>query len=387
MSIPMDLMPLAGGKSRVKSTTYEKYVARNNLKGSKFWPGGYKTIHRKGYANPHPAKAKPARKPRAKKAPGARAPRKRAHSLTQGFHLKRHSTSRYKDKNGVLRRYPEVKNRSPSKMAAKRAKAAKYRAAAKARKAHKSASKHGGIAEFEAPIYGGAGGDYFQDYAQVGGHDQSMYGMYADPRIAGADYGMQGGYDMMDPRMAGAEMYYDPRYAGAIAPVVQDPYAEWAQARYAGGMEPFDQAPLIGGEFAMDTALVAGNKAARSRSRSHSHSRSKGKKAKKAKKPANKGKHLVRAHRSHSASGKGEMVLAHYAAPASPRRRRSAPHRRGGLEEPLIGGYEAPLIGGYDAPAFYPPITGGAFDFPMEPITARNGGKKHGKKKAHGKKH
>jgi len=98
-----------------------------------------------------------------------------------------------------------------------------------------------------------AGGeDYFQDYAHVGGAAMHpLYDSYAtyDPRVAGAyDYAY-------DPRVAGAyDMYYDaPRMAGAQMPI--DPYAEWAQARYAGndfGVAP----PLLG---AGDMDLTAGN--------------------------------------------------------------------------------------------------------------------------------
>jgi hypothetical protein len=219
-------------------------------------------------------------------------------------------------------------------------------------------ARRGGAAaaalDMNAPIYGRAGGEYFQDYAQVAGHDASAYGyadpriagaydMYADPRVAGASYD---NYGLPDPRYAGAEAYYDPRYAGAVVPQ-PDPYAEWAHARYAGAVDPF-QAPLIGGDT-MDAALVGGAK-------------------KKKKRGPTKGKHLVRAHKQRIPhSSHSHNIPAHMA--AKPMRR----GRRGGE-------VEMPLIGGYDAPAFYPPLTAG-YAFEHDALV----GGKHHKRRSSGR--
>jgi hypothetical protein len=214
-----------------------------------------------------------------------------------------------------------------------------------------SRRRHGGApVQQHQPMYGGAA-DYFQDYAQVGGAAAPSfydnYAAYADPRVAGA-YDMY--YDAVDPRVAGAyaaDYAVDPRYGGApLAPV--DPYADWAQARYAGAEAyGYDQAPLVGGEFGMD-ALSAGTKA---------HKRSKpGQKKKTVKVHAFP---TPKRHKSRSRKSKSR----------SRSRSHSRKHKRGGVvaaapmmfQEPLVGGYYDPyqtaLVGGFEPAAL--PLTGG----------------------------
>lgn len=218
----------------------------------------------------------------------------------------------------------------------------------KSRSRSRSRSRQGGAAPSAASY-----GDYFQDYAQVGGaYAPSYYDNYA--------------YAAPDPRTAGAyDMYYDavadPRYGGAMAPLAPvDPYADWTQARYAGAADGFVdygmQAPLIAG----DSDSLAGGKTGRK-------SYMRAKPGKKSKTVHVKSVHHVKGQHKGRAKSK------------------SSKSRRGGevatFAEPMIGGYGyadlayggAPLVGGaYDA---YAPLVAGADVYGMDSLVGGARGK------------
>jgi len=239
---------------------------------------------------------------------------------------------------------------------------------------HKKYHRRAGAAPAPLPAYG----DYFQDYAQVGGgyapSFYDNYAAYADPRVAGA-------YDT----------YYDavdPRYAGAVAPLAPvDPYADWTQARYAGAADGFVdygmQAPLIAGD---SDSFVGGKmgRAAHSRRKPGSRSKTVHVKASKRVKGQHKGRAMSskRGGVSKTASNAAmyqPALIGGYDAYTQPMVGGYAPADAYGYDayaQPMVGGYApadaygyAPMVGGYGyEPA---PLTAG---FEVDPLA---GGSKH----------